>query len=151
MCKFVQFYTNLDFDETEDTNACGSDTKLNNINSIINTDRCSTEDKLPLYKKDEASVWGGKSAASNQILKWQAILNQDQLIKCKTEKDTKSIKMFDMCRWESNKCTYTNNNIFDDRMYVGRIQFNLNDGKKRRFLYFQADYEPKYRARGAGE
>ena len=36
-------------------------------------------------------------------------------------------------------------------MYVGRIQFNLNDGKKRRFLYFQADYEPKYRARGAGE
>ena len=59
--------------------------------------------------------------------------------------------MFDMCRWSSNKCTYTNNNIFDDRMYVGRIQFNLNDGKKRRFLYFQADYEPKYRARGAGE
>ena len=42
-------------------------------------------------------------------------------------------------------------NIFDDRMYVGRIQFNLNDGKKRRFLYFQADYEPKYQARGAGE
>ena len=67
--KFVQFYTNLDFEETDDTNACGSDTKLNNINTIINTDRCSTEDKLPLYKKNEASVWGGKSAASNQILK----------------------------------------------------------------------------------
>ena len=149
--KFVQFYTNLDFEESGDTNACGSDTKLNTIRTIINTDKCSTEERLPLYKKGEASIWGGKSAASNQILKWQAILNQDQLIKCKTEKDTKSIKMFDMCRWESNKCTYTNNNIFDDRMYVGRIQFNLNDGKKRRFLYFQADYEPKYRARGAGE
>ena len=33
-----------------------------------------------------------------------------------------------------------NDNVFDQRMYVGRIQFNLNDGKKRRFLYFQADY-----------
>jgi hypothetical protein len=26
-------------------------------------------------------------------------------------------------------------------MYVGRIQFNLNDGKKRKYLYFQADYK----------
>ena len=138
--KFVQFYANLDFEESEDTestDACGSDTKLNNIKTSIVTDKCSEDDKDPLYKKDEASIWGGKSAASNQLLKWGAILNQDQLIKCKTEKDTKSIKMFEMCRWSANKCAYTNNNIFDDRMYVGRIQFNLNDGKKRRFLYFQ--------------
>lgn len=59
--------------------------------------------------------------------------------------------MFEMCRWSANKCAYTNSNIFDDRMYVGRIQFNLNDGKKRRFLYFQADYEPKFQTRGAEE
>ena len=43
------------------------------------------------------------------------------------------------------------NNVFDERMYVGRIQFNLNDGKKRRFLYFQADYEPKYQTNTGGE
>ena len=152
--KFVQFYANLDFEESEDTestDACGSDTKLNDIKTSIVTDKCSEDDKDPLYKKDEASIWGGKSAASNQLLKWGAILNQDQLIKCKTEKDTKSIKMFEMCRWSANKCAYTNNNIFDDRMYVGRIQFNLNDGKKRRFLYFQADYEPKFQTRVAEE
>jgi len=28
-------------------------------------------------------------------------------------------------------------------MYVGRIQINLNDGKKRKFLYFQSDYKIK--------
>ena len=36
-------------------------------------------------------------------------------------------------------------------MYVGRIQFYINDGKKRRFLYFQADYEPKYQTNTGGE
>ena len=28
-------------------------------------------------------------------------------------------------------------------MYIGRIQINLNGGKKRKYLYFQADYEIK--------
>jgi hypothetical protein len=28
-------------------------------------------------------------------------------------------------------------------MYVGRVQININDGKKRKFLYFQSDYKIK--------
>ena len=56
-----------------------------------------------------------------------------------------------MCRWAKNNCEFKNNNVFDERMYVGRIQFNLNDGKKRRFLYFQADYEPKYQTNTGSE
>jgi hypothetical protein len=59
--------------------------------------------------------------------------------------------MFEMCRWAKNNCEFQNNNVFDERMYVGRIQFNINDGKKRRFLYFQADYEPKYQTNTGGE
>ena len=31
--------------------------------------------------------------------------------------------------------------FFDEAMYIGRIQINLNNGKKRKFLYFQADYK----------
>ena len=34
-------------------------------------------------------------------------------------------------------------NIYDEAMYVGRIQINMNDGKKRKFLYFQSDYKIK--------
>ena len=30
--------------------------------------------------------------------------------------------------------------VLDDLMYIGRIQMNLNDGKKRKYLYFQTDY-----------
>ena len=33
--------------------------------------------------------------------------------------------------------------VMDDVMYIGRVQMNLNDGRKRKFLYFQTDYELK--------
>ena len=150
--KFVQYYANLGY--TEDSQVCGSDTKTaSDVTSGIDISQCSTTsnaDRKALYK-DDGDVWGATSAAGNQILKWKAILSEDQLLKCRSEKDSKSIKMFEMCRWTRNKCEYTNDNVFDQRMYVGRIQFNLNDGKKRRFLYFQADYEPKYQTVTGGE
>ena len=34
-------------------------------------------------------------------------------------------------------------NYYDEAMYIGRVQINLNDGKKRKYLYFQADYKIK--------
>ena len=46
-----------------------------------------------------------------------------------------------MCAWKgADECQLTNKNVFDESMYLGKIQINLNDGKKRKFLYFQADY-----------
>ena len=33
--------------------------------------------------------------------------------------------------------------VMDEVMYIGRVQFNLNNGKKRKFLYFQSDFELK--------
>ena len=53
--------------------------------------------------------------------------------------------MFEMCRWTRNNCEYTNDNVFDQRMYVGRIQFNLNDGKKDDFYIFKQIMSPSTR------
>ena len=62
--------------------------------------------------------------------------------------------MFEMCIWNDKEvkddegfvektkaCQIPNANIYDESMFVGRIQINLNDGKKRKFLYFQSDYK----------
>ena len=40
----------------------------------------------------------------------------------------------------TTECQIPNSNVYDRSMFVGRIQINLNDGKKRKFLYFQSDY-----------
>ena len=67
-------------------------------------------------------------------------VGEDRSIRCKSQKDFKTVDMFEMCIWD---CQIFNPNIYDEAMYVGRIQINLNDGKKRKFLYFQSDYKIK--------
>ena len=56
----------------------------------------------------------------------------------------KTVKMFEMCAWTGPAaCEVTNRYVFDESMYLGRIQINLNRGDKRKYLYFQAKYKPK--------
>ena len=51
--------------------------------------------------------------------------------------------MYKIYRWDDVCQNYTDARINDNGMYIGRIQFNLNNGKKRKFLYFQADYNTR--------
>ena len=43
----------------------------------------------------------------------------------------------------SNLGDTENNSIKDEVMYVGKIQFRLNDGNKIKSLFFQSDYKLK--------
>ena len=79
--------------------------------------------------------------AKNKFNKWQTIFGDDRYLKCRGDKDIKNVKIFEICRWDH--CDYKNENITDEALYIGRVQVNLNNGKKRRFLYFQADYKIK--------
>ena len=56
-------------------------------------------------------------------------------------KDIKTVKVFKIWRWGGD--CIANDNVYDEGLYIGRIQINLNDGKKRKYLYFQADYQVK--------
>ena len=98
---------------------------------------------------NEASTY--KDAARNKINKWTKVIEEDQVIKCRSKKDFKSVKIFQMCAWGDYinehgyavSCDLKNSFVHDESMLIGRIQINLNDGKKRKFLYFQADYKVK--------
>ena len=98
------------------------------------------------YTKDNLKPIHGPGAqtdengVNNKVSKWTRMLGEDRSIRCKSKKDFKTVDMFEMCIWD---CQIFNPNIYDEAMYVGRIQINLNDGKKRKFLYFQSDYKIK--------
>ena len=92
-------------------------------------------------------------APRNKEAKWDNIISKDRYLKCRGEKDIKKVKVFKVCSWG---CTYSIAgaskeedsdgyiiNYYDEAMYIGRVQINLNNGKKRKFLYFQADYKLK--------
>ena len=101
-----------------------------------------------------ANIYAGEgNAPENMEAKWDNIISKDRYLKCRGEKDIKKVKVFKVCSWG---CTYSIAgaskdedsagyiiNYYDEAMYIGRVQINLNNGKKRKFLYFQADYKIK--------
>ena len=82
-----------------------------------------------------------KDAPTNKENKWNEIFGTDRYLKCKSKKDIKNVKVFQICKW--NDCDYKNESVYDDGLFIGRVQINVNGGKKRRFLYFTADYQLK--------
>ena len=100
--------------------------------------------KANYVKKDDINnlyVEGDENvdAPRNKERKWNEIFGSDRYLKCKSEKDIKNVKIFKVCKWDH--CEHKNANVFDDALFIGRVQVNMNDGKKRRFLYFTADYQ----------
>ena len=99
------------------------------------------DDIKPIYET------GVEDAEENKKEKWNSIFKTDRYLKCKSEKDIKDIKIFQICK---SGCTYVSSDALPgihadvyDEMYIGRVQVNMNDGKKRKFLYFTADYTLK--------
>jgi len=112
--------------------------------------------KHPNTATNVANIYEGEgNAPENMEAKWDNIISKDRYLKCRGEKDIKKVKVFKVCSWG---CTYSIAgaskdedsagyviNYYDEAMYIGRVQINLNNGKKRKFLYFQADYKLKIR------
>ncbi len=85
-------------------------------------------------------------APRNKERKWNEIIATDRYLKCKSHRDIKTVKVFKLCKWDDCKykitaATEQNEHINDAALFIGRVQVNVNDGRKRRFLYFQADYK----------
>ena len=79
-------------------------------------------------------------ASSNKEEKWMRIFSENRYLKCKGENDVRRLKMYKICRWGGVCDRYNDPSVTDDGMFIGRVQVNLNNGKKRKYLYFQADY-----------
>jgi len=119
--------TDTSFERIE---ACGP--KINTIESI-----------KPIY---ETVV---EDAGENKKEKWNSIFKTDRYLKCKSEKDIKDVKIFQICK---TGCDYTSSYEEDesdihaevyDEMFIRRLEVNLNGRKKIRFLYFTDDYTLK--------
>ena len=125
------------------TGACGS-------SNMATADTGSTQQQENSQEQGNSpsaptSIYDSQFAdgPQNKEQKWMAILGEDRYLKCRGDRDIKKIKMYKICRWDDTCQNYTDARINDNGMYIGRIQFNLNNGKKRKFLYFQADYNTR--------
>ena len=95
-----------------------------------------------LTDSDDTDIYKAQNidAPSNKEAKWDAIFDKNGFLKCKSNNETKKLETFEICRWDG--CAYKNNLVFDP-IYISRVEMLLNNGKKRKYLYFQSDYNIK--------
>lgn len=80
-------------------------------------------------------------APRNKQQKWDLIFNENRFLKCRSDNEIKRVEVFTVCRWPN--CANQSDLVFDEPIYIGRVEMRLNDGRKRKFLYFQSDYKIK--------
>ena len=116
----------------------GDGWKAGNANNV-----CSGTKGTFINKSDIKSIYENFSenqgAPENKMARWENIISQDRFLKCRNNKDIKSVKIYKICETGAG-CLATTSDLVRDELYIGRVQINTNGGKKRKFLYFQADY-----------
>ena len=83
------------------------------------------------------------NTADNKFKKWDDRFSKRR-IKCKGSQDIKFLKVFDICNngASGNNCTYNNTQRYQntgiyEKWYLGKMEVNMNDGGKKKYLYFQ--------------
>tara|TARA_B100000989_G_scaffold270134_1_gene226030 strand:+ start:297 stop:944 length:648 start_codon:yes stop_codon:yes gene_type:complete len=125
----------------------------------LNADVCSSA--AGTASSNTGQIYGDGSGSLDapvmKFNKWQALLNSKTYLNCKgkladdgskTFNETRQFRVFKICGWntgggclENGNMLYNGRTLQDDAMYIGRVQINLNQGKKRKYLYFQTDYK----------
>ena len=112
--------------------SCGGETS-----KTLNTDITATS----TGPKDNIYEGQLSDAPKNKMAKWDAIFEENRFLKCKSSTEEKKLQVFEVCRWDG--CDYVLDAVYDQPMYIGRVEMKLNEGKKRKFIYFQTDYKIK--------
>ena len=92
-------------------------------------------DVKPTKREDYA-----KDVLELKLQKWNFRFADDRL-KCRSAKDTKALKVFDICnnKVSGKSCNYQNQDtksaIYEE-LYIGRMEAKINDGRKTKYLYF---------------
>jgi len=126
--------------DTGGTSVVGGDLREEKINikSCSKARHANADAVTPIHGSTAQKF---EDAPRNKIIKWLRILTENRVVKCRSKKDFRSIKIFEQSPW--GNADITNDRITDNKLYIGRIQINMNDGKKRKYVYFQADYNLK--------
>ena len=85
------------------------------------------------------------NAPQNKMQKWDNRFSKKR-IKCRGANDKKILKIFDICHSSVSACNYVfpsnakyERQIYYNKRHFGRMEVNLNNGKKRKYIYFQID------------
>ena len=117
-------------------------TKLKDLLVTNRDDTTLTTWNMPACLDEGADTDDYTNAYDNIIVKkWQDNFSKKRL-KCKSSNESKHFKIIEIC---TTGCVYINsqNSFFatngTERTYFGKVQSNINNGRKENYLYFRID------------
>ena len=69
--------------------------------------------------------------------------NRDYMDCSSSGREVRAFKIYKLCNNATSPGCIENRNQKDEIMYIGRAQMTLNNGQKRKYLYFQSDFRLK--------
>ena len=91
-----------------------------------------TEWKSDKCEAKSAHTFTDSTADGNIRKKWSSRVSKNYL-KCVDDTDKKNLQVIQLCHsgWTKSK------NLYFDKMYIGRMEINMQKATKKKYLYFQ--------------
>ena len=114
------------------------------FSSVCGTQGAKTFAKTDTAGKVYENSTSDNDPTANKSEKWNAIISNRDYMDCSSSgREVRAFKIYKLCNNATSPNCIENKNQKDEIMYIGRAQMSLNNGKKRKYLYFQSDFRLK--------
>ena len=80
----------------------------------------------------------------NKSEKWNALISNRDYMDCSNSgREVRAFDIFKICNYSDSPGCINNASQKEEVIYIGRAQMTLNNGGKRKYLYFQSDFRLK--------
>ncbi len=114
------------------------------FNSVCGTQGAKNPVKTDTAGKIYENSTSDDDPTENKTEKWNALISNRDYMDCSSSgRDVRAFEIFKLCNNATSPGCIENRNQPDEIMYIGRAQMTLNNGQKRKYLYFQSDFRLK--------
>ena len=140
----------------EDSLSLRDTSRSENLNDILVVDddkRFSSEcgvqgSKMNVKTGTAGDIYQNSTSENDPILnkseKWNALISNRDYMDCSNSgREKRAFEIFKICNFTSSPGCIDRANQREEVIYIGRAQMTLNNGGKRKYLYFQSDFRLK--------
>ena len=149
----ANFFINIFAEDSLSLRDTSKSENLNDILVVEDSTRFSSEcgvqgSKMNVKTETAGDIYKNSTSEndpiSNKSEKWNALISNRDYMDCSNSgREKRAFEMFKICNFTSSPGCIDRANQKEEVIYIGRAQMTLNNGGKRKYLYFQSDFRLK--------
>ena len=149
----ANFFINIFAEDSLSLRDTSKSENLNDILVVEDSTRFSSEcgvqgSKMNVKTETAGDIYKNSTSEndpiSNKSEKWNALISNRDYMDCSNSgREKRAFEIFKICNFTSSPGCIDRANQKEEVIYIGRAQMTLNNGGKRKYLYFQSDFRLK--------